>query len=217
MERAPAAERARDLLRRLGFTDVDRVLRLYPHQLSGGMAQRVAIALALMPAPQLLIVDEPTSALDANVRVRVLELVRALAIEQNAAVVFVSHDLSLVGRFCDRLVVMYAGRIVEQGDTIDVMDAPRHPYTQALLGCAVTTEAIPRERLASIGGAPPAPEEWPAGCVFAPRCPHAWELCRAERPETVEIVPGRSAACHLVERAGEQPGASPVLGVEHHA
>ncbi|HZV74262.1 MAG TPA: ABC transporter ATP-binding protein [Conexibacter sp.] len=205
MKHEAADARARELLGRLGFNDVERVLRLYPHQLSGGMAQRVCVALALMPSPELLIVDEPTSALDANVRVRVLELIRELAIEQRAAVVFVSHDLSLVGRFCDRLVVLYAGRIVEQGDTTDVMGVPRHPYTQALLGCAVTTEAVPRQPLTSIAGAPPAPEEWPAGCVFAPRCPHAWERCVAERPQPTVLSSShqpRDAACHLVEEAG---------------
>jgi oligopeptide/dipeptide ABC transporter ATP-binding protein len=206
MGREQAEARARELLARLSFSDVERVLRLYPHQLSGGMAQRVGVALALMPSPALLIVDEPTSALDANVRVRVLELIRELAIEQRAAVLFVSHDLSLVGRFCDRLLVMYAGRVVEQGETASVMGAPRHPYTQALLGCAVTTDVVPRRPLVSIGGAPPAPEEWPPGCVFAPRCPHAWERCTAERPLPTPLGPGRDAACHLVEeRGGDAP------------
>lgn len=214
--REAADARARELLGRLGFSDVERVLRLYPHQLSGGMAQRVAVALALMPSPELLIVDEPTSALDAGVRVRVLALIRELAVEQQAAVIFVSHDLALVGRFCDRLVVLYAGRIVEQGRTADVMDAPRHPYTQALLACAVTTDAQPRQPLPSIGGAPPAPEEWPVGCVFAPRCSHAWGRCLAERPTPIELAPGRSAACHLVERdAGGSAPANATASRDH--
>jgi len=199
MDCEAAASRARELLERLGFADVERVLRLYPHQLSGGMAQRVTIALALMPSPKLLIVDEPTSALDANVRVRVLELVRELAIEQRTAVILVSHDLALVGRFCDRLLVMYAGRIVEQGETARLMTTPAHPYTQALLTCAVTTAAAARTQLASIAGAPPAPEEWPAGCAFAPRCRHTWERCERERPQLVDTAHRQAAACHLTQ------------------
>jgi oligopeptide/dipeptide ABC transporter ATP-binding protein len=217
LDRGAALARACELLQRLGFADVERVLRLYPHQLSGGMAQRVTIALALMPAPRLLIVDEPTSALDANVRVRVLELVRELAVEQGTAVIFVSHDLSLVGRFCDQLVVMYAGRVVERGATAAVMGAPQHPYTQALLGCAVTTDAAPHTSLPAIGGTPPAPEEWPSGCVFAPRCPYVFERCRLERPALEEHESGRGAACHLVEERAARGGACRALGVERHA
>jgi oligopeptide/dipeptide ABC transporter ATP-binding protein len=216
MTQAAAMDRARELLERLAFTDVDRVLSLYPHQLSGGMAQRVTIALALMPAPKLLIVDEPTSALDASVRVRVLELVRQLVLDQGTAVIFVSHDLSLVGRFCDRLAVMYAGRFVEEGDTASVLGTPEHPYTEALLRCAVTTKSSARGRLESIGGVPPAPEEWPTGCVFAPRCPHAWDTCNAERPGTVEVAPQHVAACHLAPRRAPANDA-PLVRAQRHA
>ncbi len=152
MTKREASHHARALLDRLGFPDQDRVLRLYPHELSGGMAQRVAIAAALMPSPKLLVVDEPTSALDAHVRVEVLELIGDLARDLGTGVALVSHDLALVGRFCDRVLVMNAGRILERGVTQDVLERPQHPYTQALLASAVTTDAVPRAALPAMAG-----------------------------------------------------------------
>jgi oligopeptide/dipeptide ABC transporter ATP-binding protein len=194
---APAAARARaaELLAQMGFNDPEHVTDLYPHELSGGMAQRVATAMGMMPRPRLLVLDEPTSALDANVRVEVLRLFRRLAAEEGTAVFLVSHDLGLVSGFCDGVAVMYAGRVVEAGTTAQVLSAPAHPYTSALLSCSATLEAANRTPLATIGGAPPRPSAWPAGCVFAPRCPRVAGLCREQRPPLAEHG-GRDAACH---------------------
>jgi len=196
MSQAAAARRATELLERLGLADSARILRLYPHQLSGGMAQRVAIASALMPGPRLVVVDEPTTALDANVRIEVLRLISELGREAGSGVILVSHDLALVSRFCQRVAIMYAGRIVEQAAASDLRATARHPYTRALLNCEVSIQARSRASVPVIPGAPPAPLDWPAGCVYAPRCPHAWDDCVARRP--APVAPGaRDAACHL--------------------
>jgi oligopeptide/dipeptide ABC transporter ATP-binding protein len=204
MSRAAAVQRATELLARLGLTDATRILRLYPHQLSGGMAQRVAIAAALMPRPRLVIVDEPTTALDANVRIEVLRLIGELGREADSGVVMVSHDLALVSRFCQRVAIMYAGRIVEQAAASGLLATALHPYTRALLSCTVSPQARSRASVPVITGAPPDPQDWPAGCVYAPRCPHAWDECTARRPAPV-AADDRDAACHLARlpnRAG---------------
>jgi oligopeptide/dipeptide ABC transporter ATP-binding protein len=192
-----ARRRASELLERLGFADPARILRLYPHQLSGGMAQRVAIAAALMPAPALVIVDEPTTALDAHVRIEVLRLITELGREAGGGVVLVSHDLALVSRFCQRVCIMYAGRIVEQAPALELAAAARHPYTRALLSCTLSTQAVRRAPVPVIPGVPPAPTEWPAGCVYQPRCPHAWDECVIRRPAAVQVAADQDAACHL--------------------
>jgi len=201
--RQTATARARELLARLGFNDPDRVLRLYPHQLSGGMIQRVAIAMALMTRPKVLFVDEPTSALDAHVRHEVLELLRELTISEQAATFLISHDLFSVSRYCDVIVVMYGGRIVEQGPADAVLREPEHPYTRGLVACSPTIDAQSRARLAAIAGAPPTPGQWPAGCVYAPRCPMAVDRCRAERP-ALRHGQGRAAACHFAALGQEE-------------
>jgi peptide/nickel transport system ATP-binding protein len=164
--REQAAARARELLAAMGFADPEVVLSLYPHQLSGGMAQRVATALGMMPRPQLLLLDEPTSALDAHVRLEVLELLRATAQAEGTAVVMISHDLGLVDHFCDELVVLHDGKAVERGPTARVVDDPAHPYTAALLRCSATFEATPHEPLPTVAGAAPAPA---APATAAPR------------------------------------------------
>jgi len=201
LDRAAAAERALGLVQRMGFDDPGWVLRLHPHQLSGGMAQRVLIAAAMMARPTVLIVDEPTSALDAGVRVEVLRLLREVTREQEAGMLLISHDLSLVSGFCDRVVVLYAGRVLESGATATVLRRPRHPYTRALLACSPSATAPARTPLPVIGGAPPAPADWPPGCVFEPRCPHAFDRCGAERPRLLARE-GVRAACHLLDREG---------------
>jgi oligopeptide/dipeptide ABC transporter ATP-binding protein len=190
-----ARERAGALLSQMGFRDPLVVERLYPHELSGGMAQRVATAMAMMPRPRILILDEPTSALDANVRVEVLRLFRRLAQQERTAVFLVSHDLGVVSHFCDSMAVMYAGRVVESGSTADILTRPAHPYTGALLACSATLLAPNRSALLTISGAPPRPGEWPLGCVFSPRCPRAAERCREERPR-LEPKQASAAACH---------------------
>ncbi len=196
--RAQARERAERLIGQMGFDQIADVLRSYPHQLSGGMAQRVAIAMALTPSPRLLVVDEPTSALDANLRVEILGLLKQVAVEHGTAVVMVSHDLALVARFCDVVAVMYAGRVVERGPVEAVMGEPAHPYTAALLETAPSTAAQAREPLAVIPGTPTAPGSWPSGCVFRTRCRLAFERCERVRPLLPETA--HAAACHL---AGE--------------
>ena len=199
MTRDQAFARAHELLESMGFLDAEAVLQLYPHQLSGGMSQRAAIAMALMPHPQVIIADEPTSALDAHLRIEVLEILRRLAKEQHSAVLIVSHDLGLVSNFCDSIAVMYAGRVVEHGPARAVLSVPQHPYTEALLTCSPALDAEPRAVLRVIGGAPPPPGTWPPGCVFQPRCPLAFDRCATERP-ALSTHGARSAACHLAFR-----------------
>ncbi|MFN8621676.1 MAG: ABC transporter ATP-binding protein [Chloroflexota bacterium] len=202
MSEKDALVRARELLAHLGFPDPDATLALYPHQVSGGMGQRLAIAMTLMPRPRVIVADEPTSALDANLRVDALRLLRRMGQEEDAAIVLVSHDLGLVSNFCDTLAVMYAGRIVEAGPTARVLRHPEHPYTRALAACSTSIDAPRRQPLSVIPGTAPAPQDWPSGCLFAPRCPLAFDRCVAERPE-LRWVAGEAAACHLAfgERA----------------
>jgi len=177
--RAEAWQIAAELLRNVGIVDAERVLRSYPHQLSGGMAQRVCIALALTGEPQLLIADEPTTALDVTVQAEILSLLRALVRDTGLSVVIVSHDLGVVADLCDDVAVMYAGEVVEAGTAAAVLDDPAHPYTMALLGAnphVPEGEPVP-VRLASIPGTVPPPGLWPTGCRFATRCRFAQEQC----------------------------------------
>lgn len=196
LARDAACDRARALLTELGFRDPDAVMRLYPHQLSGGMAQRAAIAMALMSRPSLLVVDEPTSALDANVRIEVLELLQRTARDSSTAVLLVSHDLPLISRFASRLVVFYAGRVVETGRTAQLLTRPQHPYTEALLRTAPSLRSPRRVPLPTICGAPPSPGQWPTGCGFRPRCRYAIDRCAVERPELEGAADGQ-AACFV--------------------
>jgi peptide/nickel transport system permease protein len=176
---------AAELLRQVGIVDAERVLKSYPHQLSGGMAQRVCIALALTGEPKLLVADEPTTALDVTVQAEILSLLRALVRDTGLSMVIVSHDLGVVADICDDVAVMYAGEVVESGSTAAVLDDPAHPYTMALLGAnphVPDGEPVPL-RLASIAGTVPPPGSWPTGCRFATRCQFAQEQC------TVPFVP----------------------------
>jgi oligopeptide/dipeptide ABC transporter ATP-binding protein len=200
-----AGARALQLLGAVGFKDAEAVLRLYPHQLSGGMKQRVGIAMAMMSRPAALIVDEPTSALDAQLRVDVLALIREMAVRERSAVIVVSHDLGLLSGFCDVITVLYGGRVMEEGDAGAVLADPRHPYTEALVHCSPTVAATPHEALATIAGMPPAPGRRPVGCVFSPRCPAVHDRCLAERPLPTPTPQG-SAACHLVDDAARAQG-----------
>jgi len=181
MSRAGARARAVDQLRLVGIPSPAERLDDYPHQLSGGMRQRVMIASALACEPHLLIADEPTTALDVTIQAQILELLLELRDRTGAAVILISHDLGVVAETCDRVLVMYAGRIVEEGPADRLFRDPRHPYTRGLL------RAIPRpgrsaDRLAVIPGTVPAPTAWPTGCRFRPRCPFAWDRCMEEPP-----------------------------------
>jgi oligopeptide/dipeptide ABC transporter ATP-binding protein len=197
ISRAQARERSRELLERMGFTEPERRAGLYPHELSGGMRQRVMIAIALAGDPALLLCDEPTTALDATVTTKVLDLLVGLASDLDIAVVMVTHDLGVVARMCSRVTVMYAGRMVEEGPVAEVLRRPRHPYTLSLLR-AVPTRERTIDDLHSIPGAPPAPGDPLPGCPFEPRCGFAQPEClRPVRP--VAIGKGRTTACRRQE------------------
>jgi peptide/nickel transport system ATP-binding protein len=181
--RAQARARAVELLRQVGLSDPEDRARQYPHQLSGGMLQRVMLALALSCDPALLIADEPTSALDATVQAQVLELIAAQQRARGLAVLLISHDLALVARHAEEVAVMYAGRVVERAPTAELFASPRHPYTQALLRCIPSAQgAAHRATLPTIPGAVPSPWDWPTGCRFRDRCPRASETCEGEAP-----------------------------------
>ena len=188
--------RAVELLGRVGLRDPETVMRQYPHQLSGGMRQRVMIALAIAGRPELLIADEPTTALDVSVQKEILDVLRRLSDEENMALILVSHDLGVVTAATRSVAVMYAGMIVEQGPTETVLQHPRHPYTQALLQARPTIGQT--GRLIGIPGAPASPEDWGAGCRFAPRCPHAQPECDAAIPTPEPVGNQQIAACRRV-------------------
>lgn len=196
---ASARQRALSLLGEMGFPDPSEVLGLYPNQLSGGMAQRIAIAMALMPEPAVLLTDEPTSALDASLRVGVLELLQRFTAASGAVLVVISHDLRLVARFCTTLLVMYAGRVVESGPASELLDHPRHPYTTALVACTPQLGGEGKRRLASIPGNPASVYEREHRCRFAPRCELAVDACWRIEPELVAVNGTRArVACPLV-------------------
>jgi peptide/nickel transport system ATP-binding protein len=191
-----ARARAIELLRLVGIPNAEDRVDTYPHSMSGGQRQRVMIAMALACEPELLIADEPTTALDVTIQAQILDLLGDLRQRLGMAIVLITHDLGIVAETCDRVVVMYAGQVVEQGPVQDIFTDPRHPYTQGLL------EAIPRidrrvERLAVIPGTVPSPTHWPIGCRFHTRCPYGWDLCVREMPELFEPGPGRAARCWL--------------------
>ncbi|MEU5884189.1 ABC transporter ATP-binding protein [Spirillospora sp. NPDC047279] len=187
-------------LERVRLDDVRRIARAYPHELSGGMAQRVAIAMAMAARPRLLVADEPTAALDSQVREDVLDVVFGLAAEAGTGILWLSHDLPAVARRCDRVAVMYGGRVVEDGPAAEVLARPSHPYTAALARSA-PGKAERGERLEPVPGRPPVLVGEPAGCAFAPRCPMADDRCAGERPVPVRIE-GRDVLCHRAEETG---------------
>jgi peptide/nickel transport system ATP-binding protein len=193
-------ERATECLR-LVQLDPERVMGSFPHQLSGGMRQRVMIGLGLLLRPRVLILDEPTTALDVLTQRSIIEVLRRLKDELTFAMIFVSHDLSLAAELADRVATMYAGRIVELGAVDDIFYHPRHPYTVGLLRAAPTLSGG-REDLASIPGSPPDLIDLPSGCKFHPRCPYATERCRAEDPPLIDVAPGQAAACWHWEKVG---------------
>ena len=193
-----AAERAVRMLDRVGLTDPVRVARNFPHQLSGGMRQRVLIAMALLLEPALVIADEPTTALDVTVQKQILDLLTALQGETGTAVLFITHDLAVVAQHCSRVMVMYAGQIVEEAPTPTLFRAPAHPYTRGLL------RSMPRlggegRRLAAIPGTVPSPTEWPALCRFRERCVEAVARCDVDSPPFSAGEDGSAARCHLAQ------------------
>ncbi|MFZ9854027.1 MAG: ABC transporter ATP-binding protein [Limisphaerales bacterium] len=196
-EAATEAEVLR-LLRLVGIPAPESRIRDYPHQLSGGMAQRVMIAMGLASQPRLLIADEPTTALDVTVQAQIIELLKRLQGELGMAILLITHNLGLVTDIGDRVAVMYAGRIVEEGPASEILTRPRHPYTRALLR-SVPELGRATDRLASIPGTVPSLGQWPTGCRFAPRCPEARPECGHHMPELQEITPGRTVRCPFSE------------------
>ena len=195
-----ARVRALELLEQVGMPDAERRLGAYPHQLSGGMCQRVMIAMAIACNPAVLIADEPTTALDVTVQAQVLSLLKKLQAEAGMAMIFITHDLGVVAETADRVVVMYAGRKVEEASVDALFEQPLHPYTAGLIGATPIPGAERAARLADIPGMVPPLNALPRGCAFAPRCPRAMERCRQELPELKELQPGRWAACFAAEQ-----------------
>ncbi len=191
-----ALDQAGELLRKVAIPDAEQRLDDYPHQFSGGMRQRVMIAMALACQPRLIIADEPTTALDVTVQAQILALLKDLTRETNAALVLITHDLGVVARYADRVAVMYAGRIVESAPARDLYARPQHPYTQGLMSSIPGLDGSVQTRLSTIDGQPPDLANLPAGCAFAPRCPHARDRCRESAPRIEAITDEHSRACH---------------------
>jgi peptide/nickel transport system ATP-binding protein len=198
-----ARARAIALLEEVGIPAADRRIDHYPHQFSGGMRQRVVIALALAAQPKLIIADEPTTALDVSIQAQIIQLLKRLCRDHHTAVMLVTHDMGVIAETADRVAVMYAGRIVEVGPVADVIHRPRHPYTVGLMG-SIPSIGATVERLAQIDGTMPRLDAVPGGCAFHPRCPRAIDRCRNERPELV-AAGGTSAACWLAAVPAETP------------
>jgi oligopeptide/dipeptide ABC transporter ATP-binding protein len=201
--RTELAARVESALTSAGLTPVGAYLRRYPFELSGGQRQRVVIAAALALEPSLLIADEPVSMLDVSIRAEILNLLGALARDHGIAVVMITHDLSTVAAYADRIAVMYLGRIVEHGPTREVLARPRHPYAQALLSVVPIPDPAARRRPVILGGETPDPSRIPSGCRFHPRCPLAFDRCPTVDPPLFEVGPAHRAACLLV---GDEPG-----------
>jgi oligopeptide/dipeptide ABC transporter ATP-binding protein len=199
MSDAEARRRVVEAFTMVGIPDPASRAEAYPHQLSGGLKQRVMIAMAMALRPRLLIADEPTTALDATIRAQILELIRNLASETGTAVLLITHDFGVVNEVADRVAVMYAGQIVEEGTRKDMLGRPRHPYTQGLLKSIPKPEAR-GHKLEEIKGAVPRPGQWPAACRFHTRCPHVFDRCRAEEPKRTQVSATQGAWCHLVEQ-----------------
>jgi peptide/nickel transport system ATP-binding protein len=194
VSREEALARARNALSRVGIAAPDERLRSYPHQFSGGMRQRVAIAIALLHAPDLIVADEPTTALDVTIQAQILYEMQKLAAETGVALIWITHDLAVVAGLVDRVCVMYAGRIVEEGPVDAVIDHPLHPYTRGLIG-SVPSHSPRGQPIAQITGMAPSLLALPEGCPFRPRCPRADERCTVA-PEVTSPLPGRAIRCH---------------------
>lgn len=199
-----ARQQAVELLSAVGIPAAGQRLNAYPHEFSGGMRQRVVIALALAAGPELVIADEPTTSLDVSVQAQIIDLLRRLCRQKGTAIVLITHDIGVIAETADRVAVMYAGRIVEVGAVRDILDAPRHPYTCGLISSIPSLQAR-RERLAQIPGVMPRLDAIPPGCAFHPRCGHSMEICRRERPPR-RAVGGHEFECFL---EGQPEAAAP--------
>ena len=198
VRRSTARWRAVEMLAAVGIPDAERRAAAYPHQLSGGMRQRVLLAMALACRPKLLLADEPTTALDVTIQAEILELLDALQRKLGMAVLLITHNLGIVAERTRRVYVMYAGQVVEEAPTERLFAQPAHPYTEGLLAAIPRLEER-RARLRAIPGQVPPATAWPSGCRFHPRCPHAWEKCRADEPPLLDAGAGHKARCWLIE------------------
>jgi oligopeptide/dipeptide ABC transporter ATP-binding protein len=210
MSRADAFNKAIDMLRLVKIPEPAQRAKEYPHQLSGGMRQRVVIAMALVMNPALVIADEPTTALDVTIQAQILELLRDLQQKFGTSILLITHDLGVVAESATRVIVMYAGEIVEEAAVTTLFDAPHHPYTEGLL------EAMPRvgesrDRLSTIPGTVPPPTAWPKGCRFRDRCPYSWERCESEHPPLYQVGAGHVSRCHLAEEPQRRAQRHPPL------
>lgn len=197
ISRAEARDRAVELLRSVGIPNPERRVRDYPHEFSGGMRQRVMIAMALSLEPDVLIADEPTTALDVTIQAQILRLLDDLNTQRDLAVILITHDLGVVAEVADRVLVMYAGHVVEDASVDDIFYDPQHPYTWGLFGSLTPLDAPQHSRLPQIGGAPPSLLSLPSGCRFAPRCPHAFEACDTPPPLEPRRFPEHLDRCWL--------------------
>jgi len=198
LARAEAMARAIEMLRLVNIPEPTRRASEYPHQMSGGMRQRVMIAMALACDPKLLIADEPTTALDVTIQAQILELLRDLQQKFGTSILLITHDLGVVAETVSRVIVMYGGEIVEQAPVNELFAAAHHPYTEGLLN-AMPQVGHERERLATIPGSVPPPTAWPSGCRFHDRCQYAWERCATEHPPLYQIGDGHVSRCHLAQ------------------
>ena len=211
MSKAQANERATELLDMVGIPDAERRLRDWPHQFSGGMRQRVMIAMALSCNPSLIIADEPTTALDVTIQAQILELMRDLAQQFNTSLIIITHNLGVVARYAQRVIVMYAGKIIETGNSEEIYHNPKHPYTLGLLASVPRLDEQMRTKLDPIEGLPPDLVDMPEGCSFAPRCKFAIDRCTQETPPLEMVVDGHDSACWRAHELSELAAAtSPV-------
>ncbi len=201
MKKKEARKKTIELFTKVGISRPEVVVDNYPHELSGGMLQRVMIAMGLACEPEILIADEPTTALDVTIQAQILELMKSLQNENNTAILFITHNLGVVAEVCDRVAVMYAGYVVEEATVEELFEHPLHPYTLGLMKCAPKLEES-RERLDTIPGMVPALHNMPRGCRFANRCSHCMQICRTKKPALNEITPGHTCRCHLVKEGG---------------
>ncbi|MEM4311307.1 MAG: ABC transporter ATP-binding protein [Nitrososphaerales archaeon] len=198
LSKAEALKRAKEMLDLVGIPSAQDRLEDYPHQLSGGMRQRVMIAMALACNPKMLIADEPTTNLDVTIQAQILELMKELRSKFSSSIMLITHHLGLVAEMCDKVAVMYSGEIVEYTDTKTLFKAPKHPYTQGLLKCIPTVTGR-LQSLFYIKGSIPDPFNLPSGCRFHPRCPYAFDRCKTEKPELKEVAPNHKVSCHLYD------------------